>query len=102
MSTSRRFVTAIAVGVAITFSALSYLLLFPVSLIGSAIVALGMPLAAALLAILPTTVIHVIAPESGVAAAGLILGISTLLTWFIVVFTLCLFLSRRFAMRDDS
>ena len=102
MSTSRRFVLAIAVGVATAFSALSYLLLFPVSLVGCAIVALGMPLAAVLLEILPATVVRVIAPESGVAAAGLILGISTLLAWFVVVATLCFFLRRRFAMPHDS
>jgi hypothetical protein len=101
MSTSRRFVVAIVVGGAVTFLTFLCLMLFPISLIGSAIVVVGMPLAAILFAILPAAVVHFLAPESGVAAVGLILGISTLLTWFVIVSTLCFFLSRRFARRDE-
>jgi hypothetical protein len=97
MSTSRRFVVAIAVGVATSLFTFLCLMLFPTSLVGSAIAAVGMPLAAVLFEVVPSAAIHVIAPKSGVVAAGAILAISTLLTWFAIVSTSFFFLSRRFA-----
>ncbi len=89
MSTTKRLLVSGVSAAVLVVAVCGVLVVFPFPPIGRVLVAAGFPLAYVIGALLPHSILAAVAPEGGPDAVGWIFALSTLITWFAILFTVC-------------
>ena len=88
MSTVKRTLIAAAAAAVSVGGIFVFLGVYPIPAIGRAFAAVGFPLAYLIVAATPDSFLREVAPQGGPDAVGWAVAISTLLTWFVLLFAL--------------
>jgi hypothetical protein len=100
MSTAKQISIAAAGAVVTAVGVFGLLVIFPIPILGRAFMAVGFPLGYLLVEVMPDSVLRELAPKGGPDAVGWAFAVSTLLTWFVVLFALWFIVIGR--MRSNS
>ena len=85
----KRATISAAIAVLLVVTMFAVLAAFPFPPLGRIFMAAGFPLGALLLHLMPESFLHGVVPGGGPDAVGWVFALSTLLTWFIMLFVAC-------------
>src|SRR5882672_3443383 len=100
MSTAKRILVAAAAAAVMVGGIFALPSVYPIPTIGRVFVAVGFPLAYLIVEATPDSFLRELAPQGGPDAVGWAVAISTLLTWFVLLFALWFVVIGR--MRSNS